>query len=1226
MTANIKSRIIAIVAFVCMFVGSAFAQETVLLTNKALNGQKLQESATVNFSKQTFKATIDLSTCKDNTKWENIFSIGNDIQNGENLWGGKDVYVIHLFYTKNSKKLQVNVLCNSGGGFQQNYGEKEGTLEVALNSEGLYINGELIVGSDVTSQVTSNSKIQFGSVQGKVRTWATYKKIWLEAFDNGGSGSGGTEETPDMGSRKFDVKFVNDQSKVSDYKEDGHATFIPYASVDDMKSDANYDKPWLTPEKAMTMNLNGTWKFKFVPGTSRGPAETNFYPADYDDSDWDDIRVPLSWEMAGFGTPVYVNVGYPFVNNPPNTNQGITSYGVVDNNATGFYRRSFTLPENWGDKRVFIHFDGVYSAAAVFVNGKYVGYSQGSNNDAEFDITNFVKTGDNQLSVRVYRWCDGSYFEGQDIWHLSGIHRDVYLVATPKVWASDHYIKASLNNDATSGSLNVALTVDNRDKQQATKNFSVELLDADGKSVATGSKEYSGNSTQKLNITLDNLTALHPWSAEDPYLYTVVVKQANGGSDEMVFSTKFGFRNIKIDGTLVKINGKRVFFKGVNSHDAHPKYGRAIDTETMLRDVQLMKQANVNPIRTSHYPRQAKMYAMFDAYGLYCMDEADVECHYNDRLASTSSWTETMRDREMRMVLRDRNHPSVIFWSMGNESGSANNLSSILPEVRKTDDRPIHFESGGGYTSYSDLGSSMYPTVSLANSRSNGMNGKPYFMCEYEHSMGQATGNLKEYWDIIERSNGIIGGCIWDWVDQSFYDPKRLVAGEDLKNENGFNYWMSGYDYNNPAGVGMGFQGNFVNNGIIAPDRSWSAKLTQVKKVYQNVEFTKFENGSLTINNKNSFVNLDKFDVVYTVLRDGCIVEEGKVATPNIGAGNLAIVKVHYTTDTTDGAEYMLNTSLRLKEATLWAEAGYTVAENQFALTSRSALADHEVEGGKIVINGGNVTGTTADGKTFEVKFNNGKMTEWTYNGETIITQGPDFNSYRKVDNDRNFSPGFTNSANVDVDGSLAMSGNNATMSISGMAQNCEYEIDYVFYPDATIDMNVRFIPMGNLARMGLGMSFKGGMENVEYYARGPWSNYSDRKTGSFLGRYTTTIDDMVDENIHPQTFGDHQDMRSLTLTNPTNGLQLNVQSEGTVAFSLGHYDETTWCTSGDSMWNSKLHWWDLTRYDDIFAHFDYAQRGLGNNSCGGDSCLSEYVVPTNGQYSYKLRLTPKMK
>ena len=1074
-----------------------------------------------------------------------------------------------------------------------------------------------------------------------------------------GTSGGGTISGGGTSFRSFSVSWIQNQGKVSDYKEDAHATFIPYASVEQMKADAkHYAEPWQQPDetKAEYINLNGTWKFKYVPGTSSGPGSSEFQDKDYNDSNWDDIRVPLSWEMANYGKPVYTNVGYPFSNNPPNANVGMSQYGVTDNNATGFYRRTITIPETWKDKRVFVHFDGVYSAAVVWVNGKYVGYSQDSNTDAEFDITGFVTTGDNQLSVRVYRWCDGSYLEGQDMWHLSGIHRDVYLVATPKVFVSDHYITSSLNDNATSGSMSVKLTVDNRNTLSANKTLQVSLLDRDGKEIANGTETYSERSKAEKTITLSDLSNLHPWSAEDPYLYTVVVSQKDeNGAEEMAFSTKYGFRNITKNGNLIYINGKRVYFKGVNTQDTHPEYGRAIDMETMMKDLTMMKKANVNTVRTSHYPRQPKMYAMMDALGFYVMDEANVECHYNQNLASNSSWQTAVNDRITRMVLRDRNHPSVIFWSLGNESGSASNFSEARKKTQNLDDRLIHYE---GNMSYSDLGSSMYPKVSDVSSNRSGYSNKPYFICEYAHAMGQAVGNLKEYWDQIEGSTGIIGGCIWDWVDQSVYDPAKLV-NRQKKSDNGFNYWVSGYDYNSTGGIDYGFQGNFLNNGIITPDRTWTGKLSEVKKVYQYVKFSDFNASAKSVNiaNKYAFmpISSDNFEIGYRVMKDGYLVENGKLDNfTTINAGSSDNVTLPITTEVKGSAEYLVNVELRIKKPTKanvadwtsWAEEGYSIADAQFSLSEQDisngtakgtdgtmgfpVLPSYTSTGGSLsVTTAGSwynktytVSGTDNNGKAYSIKFDSsGKMTSWTYDGKNLIAAGPDFNSYRKVDNDRNFKVTFTNSTSMSVSSALTKNGNNATMTVKGGSR---YTTVYTFYPDGTVDMKVRFSSSSSLPRIGLGMQFAAGFENVEFYARGPRSNYSDRKTGSYLGRFTTTVDDMVDEMIHPQTFGDHEDLRELILTNKAAGVQLGVKVGGRASFSLSHYDEKKWCTYGDSMWNSQLHWYDLTRDSQVYAHFDYMQRGLGNNSCGGDGCLSDYLCPSSDSHTYTLRFKPQ--
>ncbi len=1115
--------------------------------------------------------------------------------------------------------------------------------------------------------------------------------------------------------------WTSDETKFEDNKEAAHATFMPYPTVADLRGDAtHYAQPWLPTDaaKSLVKSLNSTpdgdeWMFCYVKGTTDGPGASPFFAKDleqhagYNPSQWRPIRVPLSWEMAGYGRPVYTNVDYPFSYKPPKAvaSQGATN--ETDHNATGFYRRRFTLDDGWKDKRVFIHFDGVYSAAAVWVDGQYVGYSQGSNTDAEFDITaaldkdadGTIKTGsadgnDHQLSVRVYRWCDGSYLEGQDMWHLSGIHRDVYLVATPKVFVADHVITTpDLSADATTATLDVALTIDNRDKTAGvTKTIAVSLADADGAVVATREVGYDSGTTgtdatwtttpdgrQKTVVSFAALSGLHPWSAEAPYLYNLTVSQRDGsGAEEMAFNTKHGFRNISKSGNLVYINGRRVYFKGVNTQDTHTAYGRAIDVPTMMQDLTMMKQANINTVRTSHYPRQPKMYAMMDALGFYVMDEADVECHYawknGNAITRGTSWTAQYVDRNTRMVKRDRNHPCVVFWSLGNESGTGTNFEQAYDAVKRLDSRLIHYEGAFetfSTKSYSDLGSTMYPTVSSVRDNRSGYRGRPYFICEYAHAMGQAVGNLKDYWDVIEGSAGIIGGCIWDWVDQAIYKVES-GTGVTATTKNGFHYWTAGYDYNKVSG---GFQGNFLNNGIITPDRQWTAKLTEVKKVYQHVKFSAFDAATktLTLTNRYAFTTLshDRFDIVYRVLKDGRLVEEGTAATfAPVAPDATATIALPITTtpDAADGAEYLVNIELCIKASatvltgtdwTAWAPAGYNIADAQFALSPQHVSATETVQGtdgtmglpvlpaytpqgGTLTVSGNTVSGTDADGKAYKMAFSNkGKITAWTYDGVDILHTdasgavadgaAPDFNSQRNIDNDKlttaavlmssgSWSTKLGISKALTRDAATGI----ATMRTKGGTERASYTIDYTFYPDATVDMKVTFSPTLSTRRLGLAMQFAAGFENVEFYARGPRSCYSDRKTGSYLGRYTTTVDDMVEEQIHPQTYGDHEDLRELVLGNATTGMTLSIKVGGRASFSLSHYDEATWVGEGSSLWQTATHWYDLTRQPQLFAHIDYWQRGLGNNSCQGDAVLSQYACPTGGKYSYILRLKVK--
>ncbi len=1020
---------------------------------------------------------------------------------------------------------------------------------------------------------------------------------------------------------------------------------MPYATSEAMVADARFATPWLTATKAMSIDLNGTWKFRWVKGTKDGPGPSEFQAADLDDSGWDDIRVPLNWEMTGkYNMPTYNNTGYPHFNEPPRAMRGHEEHGITDHNATGFYRRSFDLPADWKDKRVFIHFDGVYSCCVVWVNGKFVGYSQGANNVAEFDLTDYVKAGKNQLSVRVYRWCDGSYLEGQDMWRMSGIHRDVYLYATPKTFIRDHYITVQEQSaDATQGKLNVDLELDNRDGGETTKTVQMQVLDANGQlKAAVAKKVKMKGKSANVSLTTEMLSGLTPWHTENPYLYTVIISQLVDGKEEMVFSTKYGFRNIQYvnsgDNRYYTINGKRIFFKGVNAHDAHPLYGRYLDNETMLKDITLMKQANVNILRTSHYPRASKMYSMLDAYGLYVMDEADLEAHGNNGLTRDSSWAEAYVDRNVRMVLRDRNHPSVIFWSLGNENGEGDNMHRCYDAVKKLDCRFVHCHGDDA----SDMYSEMYTSVGSARNLRKGHRGQPFFICEYAHAMGQAVGNLVDYWKVIEDSPAIAGACIWAWVDQGIYDVNKIKNGEPLTDKNGFNHWTGGYDYDpwfkEHRNNDKAFQGNFLNNGIITPDRKWTAKLTEVKKVYQYVEFTDLKDKGVTILNKYPFTNLSElFYMKYTVLKDGTEVEEGTTEV-NIPAGESGRVALPYKTETGSDAEYTLTVGLCLKEAKPWAEKDYMLADEQFVLTERAPLPEVAAKG-KLKVKDNTVTG-----KNFSISFNeNGAVKSYIYEGKELWAAAPEYNDFRRIDNDtegkqalkdpgdgtRGYDYAATGIESHTIDQPLKKQKNSATLSMSATGTTPKYAERYTVYPNGVMDLQVTFEPQRRgLRRLGLGMQFAPGFKEVEYYAKGPWSNYTDRQTGSYLGRYTTTIRNMVDENPHPQTYGDHQALRNMTLKNASLGIDLRILAEGRVSFSLSNYDEMEW---NHMTHFTQFHWSDLTEHPQLFAHFDYWHRGIGNNSCFSDCCLPHYEVPYPGQYqgadtlTYTLRFVPEV-
>lgn len=1015
--------------------------------------------------------------------------------------------------------------------------------------------------------------------------------------------------------------YWEDETRFEENKEKGHATYIPYFSEQEMLADKEfYATPWVYNQSKAMMLLNGDWYFNFVPQPSERPLD--FYKEDYDVSSWATIPVPSNWEMQGYDRPIYCNVEYPHSNTPPyidarkGFNDGGKNYGI---NPVGSYVRYFNLPEGWDKQRTFIQFNGIYSAALVYLNGKYVGYTQGSNNVAEFDLTSYLRPGQNKLAVQVFRWSDGSYLECQDMFRMSGIFRDVYLYNTPLVSVRDHYITSRLDASADyrQGEMQVELTLDNRGRLKGEKELVVRLSDPSGKVVAETEQtvRFSERETTckvKTDFRVKNLSL---WTAETPNLYTVSVIQRAGGKDEMAFSTKYGFRDIEVRGPLVYINGKRVFFKGVNRHDSHPLYGRAVTVESMLQDVLLMKRNNINTIRTSHYPNASKMYAMFDYYGLYTMDEADLEDHANQSISDMPSWIPAFVDRIDRMVLRDRNHPSVIFWSLGNECGGGNNFQACYDAAKRLDPRPVHHESTRdgkefGGNRFSDLYSKMYPSMGWMDQYVNSFD-KPMFICEYAH----AIGNLTEYWNSIESSSSTIGGAIWDWVDQAIYEPVEIKQG------NYAGRLHTGYDFPGPH------QGNFCSNGIIPATREETPKLKEVKAVYQYIKF-RLENNdkngnevTVSLKNTYNFTSLADFDLRWETVKDGYVVGADSMQLADVAPYDsvsltLPLSGADLKKASKNGEEVMINLTVRQRKATVWAGAGHEVAQKQFELTSRAGLPELRInarvprlavkkEGQSLTVGNGFVD-AAFDTTT-------GRMTALRLNGLDVIYGGEGFifDNHRWIENDRfektenGLEPTGTCEAVEEASG-------NVVVKTVRKGSLCDTEITYVFYPGGVMDMDVKLTPKtADLRRTGLVCSVNAGLNNVDYYAYGPWENYNDRHAGCMVGRYRTTVEDMVVPYVKPQSMGNREGLRELKLTN-CQGRGVSIQTEGGVSFSALRY------TDADLM--KANHLWELQERPCIILHLDALVRGLGNASCGPETML-KYKIPQM-PFSYKLRFS----
>lgn len=991
-------------------------------------------------------------------------------------------------------------------------------------------------------------------------------------------------------------------------KEPGFATFIPFASEEEMRNDPAYQKPWERTRSSRYMLLNGNWKFNWVKSPDERPKD--FYKKSYDVSGWAEIPVPSNWEMYGYGTPIYTNITYPFRNNPPFI-QGQPGYTVVDEpNAVGSYRRDFTLPTDWKDKEIFLTFEGCYSAMYVWVNGKKIGYSQGSTNDARFDITPFVKSGTNSLAVEVYRWSDGSYLEDQDMFRLSGIHRDVYLTATPKIGLRDLHLTSTLSSRYDRALLNVAAVVRNHGNNSGTVSLRATVRDSSGhpiRNFTSAPFELKKGGEQVLECGCSLRDPLL-WSAEAPNLYTIDLVLLDGCGNVLEVTTqKYGFRNIEIKNNKVYINGMLTMFKGANHHDIHPRFGKAVPVETMITDVLLYKRHNLNTIRTSHYPKDPKMYALFDYYGLYVMDEADQECHGNSSLTDNPEWTEAFVDRAVRMVQRDKNHPSVVFWSLGNESGSGRNAVAEYEAVKHLDSsRPIHYE---GMNSIADMDSRMYPSLESMEETDRNGNQKPFFLCEYDHAMGNSIGNLDQYWDyIINRSDRMIGGCIWDWVDQGLNKP----------GEPDTNYYFGGSFGDSPN------DNDFCCNGIITPDRSITPKLLEVKNTYQYIRFRLNDPNSVSLQNDYCVHNLNDFNLRYVIECDGKPVRTEVFGLPNCKPGENRTVLIpmqRYITEPTK--EYFINLEVLTKKDYPWADAGHVVALAQIPIGGNYCPP---------IANAGNESITTLEsdnllhlsGKNWKIVFSkvSGAPVSIVFDKQETLAGDSSFSfyGYRSISNEprdwMEHSHKCTDFAWIGGDNGVPVT--IKANRVSDVAGNeVGQSLFYTIYPDGTLDVNVDFTTKDgfSLPRIGLQTMFAKSFEIVEWYGKGPMENYPDRNSAAFVGHYCSTVTGMKENYVRSQSMGCRTATRWLTLTD-NHGKGIRITALDTP------FDFTALHFTDRDLWDAKYgHEIDKVKRDEVVLNLDCATRGLGSASCGPGP-RPEFILKPDTTYSYSFRVS----
>ncbi len=1012
-----------------------------------------------------------------------------------------------------------------------------------------------------------------------------------------------------------------DPTSVDWHKEKAHASFMLYNNVKDALAD---------DEKRSDhyRSLNGNWKFRYVDKPSQRMKD--FYRTDLDDSRWSTIPVPSNWELKGFGIPIYTNITYPHLRQPPL---------IGENDPVGTYRRTFSVPANWKGQQVLLHFGSISGCAYVYVNGKKVGMSKVAKSPAEFNITKYLKPGNNQLAVQVFRWHDGSYLEDQDFWRLSGIERDVFLYAMPEKTIWDMFLHPGLDGQYKNGLFAAEVTLRSFDKNSPARgSVTVEIKDKAGKNVFTQTRNVTGgkDSMQVLNFA-GTVTDPLKWSAESPNLYNCVVTYHNGKQDQIT-NTKIGFRTVEIKGSQLMVNGMPILVKGVNRHEHDDVTGHVPVRATMLKDIKLMKQFNINAVRTSHYPNDPEWYKLCDQYGLYLVDEANIETHgmgaefqswfdHAKHPAYLPEWAPAHIDRTVRLVERDKNHPSVIIWSLGNECGNGPVFHDTYKWIKGRDNsRPVQFEQAGEDVN-TDIVCPMYPSISNMKNYAAADKARPYIMCEYAHAMGNSNGNFQEYWDIISSSKHMQGGFIWDWVDQGI---KAINSNKDT-------YWAYGGDL---GGFHLQNDENGVADGILSADRTPDPGAYEVKKVYQNVLFTSSDplSGKFDISNKFDFTDLDQYNFNWKIYKNGTLFKEGKFDV-SLAPHQQKQIQLPLTLPNVEGNdEYFVTLSATTKKATEMIPAGHVIAEEQFKLKG-DHFANMAAAKGKLTVKMSDKTMSfTAENKVSgEFDLSSGRLIKLTGPTGQMIRQLPEPYFWRApTDNDfGNNMPerlgiwrnAHANNMVKDVDVSKPdEDGVNVTVKSVLAGVDVPYKVIYHVNNDgsirvtASMDMTGRDLP--ELPRFGMRMRLWGGYDRLTYYGRGPWENYSDRHDASFVGLYSDSVKNQYYRGyIRPQESGYKTDVRWLKLTNGQ-GQSIKIEGAQPICFSALNIS-TEDVDPGLS--KKQQHPTDLQYSNNTYLNIDLAQRGVGGDDSWGALPHKPYrLLDKKYSYTYTLSLEDK--
>ena len=990
-----------------------------------------------------------------------------------------------------------------------------------------------------------------------------------------------------------------------------HTNYFAYSSSEEA---AKADKE----NSSNFMTLNGIWKFNWVKNADARP--TDFYRTDYNDKGWGQMKVPDVWEMNGYGDPIYVNVGYAwrsqYKNNPP--------YVPIENNHVGSYRKEIIIPAEWSEKEIFAHFGSVTSNMYLWVNGKYVGYSEDSKLEAEFNLTKYLKPGKNLIAFQVFRWCDGTYLEDQDFFRYSGVGRNCYLYSRNKKYIQDIRVTPDLDSNYTNGTLNVALNLN------GSGTVELNLTDPAGKSVATA--QVNGNGQKSVVMDVSNP---EKWTAETPNLYTLTATLKNGSNTLEVIPVKVGFRKIELKGGQILVNGQPVLFKGADRHEMDPDGGYVVSRERMLQDILRMKQLNINAVRTCHYPDDNLWYDLCDQYGIYVVAEANIESHGmgygKETLAKNPSYKKAHMERNQRNVQRGYNHPSIIFWSLGNEAGYGPNFEQCYTWIKNEDKtRAVQYEQAGT-NEFTDIFCPMYYDYDACKKYSEGNIDKPLIQCEYAHAMGNSQGGFKEYWDLIRKYPKYQGGFIWDFVDQSNH----------WKNKDGIDIYGYGGDFNKYDAS----DNNFNDNGLISPDRRPNPHAHEVGYFYQSIWTTPgdLSKGEIKVYNENFFRDLSAYYMEWQLLANGEVMQTGVVQDLNVAPQQTATLKLNLNTEKVCPCkELLLNVTYKLKAAETLMPAGSTVAYDQLTIRPYTAKA-LELKNQKAsnldivvpVIKDNDHNYLIVEGENFIIEFNkhNGYLSRYEADGMQLLNPGAQLTpNFWRAPTDNDYGAGLQHRYAVWKNPGLKLTSLKQSIENEQAIVQAEYEmkavkgklfLTYVINNEGAVKVTQKMEAgkeekVSDMFRFGMQMQMPENFNEVEYYGRGPVENYADRNHSTLIGKYRQTVAEQFYPYIRPQETGTKTDLRWWRVLNISgNGLQF-VGDAPFSASALNYSIESL----DDGVQKDQRHSPEVAKAPFTNLCIDKVQMGLGCVNSWGTLPLEKYRVPYQ-DYEFSFILTP---